>query len=108
MSDRILKLPAVSEKTGKGRSSIYAAVATHDFPSPVKLGSRAVGWLESEIDAWLESRKSVRFENWTRATSEAHAAAAEEEAHKRITALKSSLHNGKHSPVSNHVKGTRA
>jgi len=28
-----------------------------DFPAPIKIGKRAVGWLEAEVHAWLESRQ---------------------------------------------------
>jgi prophage regulatory protein len=55
--DRILRLPQVKERTGMSRSFIYAAVG---FPTPVRLGDRAVGWLESEISVWIESRKTMR------------------------------------------------
>ena len=41
-------------RTGLSRSGIYAAVAAGKFPTPIKLGPRAVGWLESEIDACVE------------------------------------------------------
>lgn len=53
---RIIRLPDVRTRTGLSRSSIYAAISKNTFPQPLPLGARAVGWLESEIDAWLESR----------------------------------------------------
>lgn len=56
MSDSILKMKALLGKTGKARSSIYAAIKDGDFPAPVALGPRAVGWLESDITTWIESR----------------------------------------------------
>lgn len=56
MSQTILRLPAVKARTGLGRSSIYRYVALCDFPKPVNLGARAVGWLESEIEDWLTRR----------------------------------------------------
>jgi len=30
-----------------------------EFPAPVKLGARAVGWRRSDIEAWLESRPAA-------------------------------------------------
>jgi len=59
MSNQILRLPAVISKTGIGRSTIYAKIAEREFPKPIQLGSRSVGWLESEIDQWLSHRISV-------------------------------------------------
>ena len=56
MSSIIQRLPHVKERTGLGRSSIYSGVKAGSFPRPVSLGARAVGWLESDITAWIESR----------------------------------------------------
>ena len=60
MTDTILRLPEVKAITRRSRSSIYAAMAQNDFPKPIKLGLRAVGWIESEIVAWVETRKIRR------------------------------------------------
>jgi len=57
--DGYLRLPEVISITGLGRSSIYRGVASRSFPSPYKLGARAVGWLRSEVIAWLMSRPRV-------------------------------------------------
>ena len=51
---RILKLPQVIEVTGLARSSIYLKVSEKSFPKPILLGSRAVGWLEHEVEEWIE------------------------------------------------------
>ncbi|NJA05012.1 MULTISPECIES: AlpA family transcriptional regulator [unclassified Methylomonas] len=64
MVTKILRLPAVKTRTGLSRSTIYLRVAEGSFPAPVSLGGRAVGWIEAEVDAWLNqrieaSRKSV-------------------------------------------------
>lgn len=56
MSVSILRLPQVKTKVGLSRSSIYAAVAEKTFPSPIRLGARAVGWLESELEVWLANQ----------------------------------------------------
>jgi len=56
MANAILKLPATCKKTGKSRSSIYQGIADGTFPRPIKLGPRSVGWLEDEIDAWIQQR----------------------------------------------------
>ena len=49
----ILRLPALKARVGLSRSSIYLRVSQGDFPRPVQLGPRAVGWVESEVEAWL-------------------------------------------------------
>jgi prophage regulatory protein len=50
----ILRLPAVKTHTGLSRSTIYLRVSQGTFPKPVSLGGRAVGWLEAEIQEWLQ------------------------------------------------------
>lgn len=63
MTDSIKRLPAVKEFCGLGKTSIYEGVNAGTFPAPVKLSGRAVGWLESELMAWLESRVSIGARN---------------------------------------------
>jgi prophage regulatory protein len=53
---RIERLPDVIARTGMGRSWIYAAVQRGEFPKPLKLSARAVGWRSADVDAWLTSR----------------------------------------------------
>lgn len=53
MAQVILRLPVVKARTGLSRSTIYLRISEGTFPLPVKLGARAVGWLEHEIEEWL-------------------------------------------------------
>jgi prophage regulatory protein len=55
--ERILRRPEVEARTGLSRSTIYAWMQRGDFPKPVALGARLVGWIESDIDAWLAARQ---------------------------------------------------
>jgi prophage regulatory protein len=59
-SVRILRLPEVIARVGLKRASIYLRVADGTFPKQIALGVRAVGWLESEIDAWIAMRIQSR------------------------------------------------
>jgi prophage regulatory protein len=56
MSHIILRLPAVKKCTGLSRSSIYLRMANNEFPASISLGGRAVGWLEEDINNWLEQK----------------------------------------------------
>ena len=56
MPDSILRLPAVKARTGLSRSTIYLRISEGRFPKPISLGGRAVGWIESEVQAWLEQQ----------------------------------------------------
>jgi prophage regulatory protein len=57
---RVLKLPQVLARTRLSRSKLYEDIAQGIFPAPIPLGPRAVGWLESEIDDWLDARVAER------------------------------------------------
>ncbi|MFQ5637713.1 MAG: helix-turn-helix transcriptional regulator [bacterium] len=56
MTYRILRLPTVKAQTGLSRSTIYLRVSQGTFPKPVNLGARAVGWVEADIQEWLEQK----------------------------------------------------
>ncbi len=61
MATVILRLPTVKSRTGLSRSTIYLRIANGEFPRPVSLGGRAVGWLESDVENWLSDKiKSSR------------------------------------------------
>lgn len=52
----ILRRKQVESRTCLSRSSIYKMMSDGRFPKPVSLGARSVGWIENQIDQWLESR----------------------------------------------------
>ena len=60
MEQHILRLPTVKAITGLSRSTIYLRMSEGSFPRQVSLGSRAVGWLASEIDHWIEEKLASR------------------------------------------------
>jgi prophage regulatory protein len=58
MSKKFIRLPEVKNKTGLSRSSIYLRMSNGEFPHSISLGiySRAIGWLEADIEQWLDER----------------------------------------------------
>lgn len=52
----LLRLPEVISRTGLGRSSIYAKIATGAFPQPVRLSARAIAFVSEEVDEWISER----------------------------------------------------
>lgn len=52
MIKRMYRLPEVITITGLSRSSIYLRMSTNEFPKPLKIGRRAVGWTEDSIITW--------------------------------------------------------
>jgi mRNA interferase RelE/StbE len=53
---QLLRRRQVEGLVGLRRSAIYAAIAAGRFPRPIHLGPRAVGWLASEVEAWIAGR----------------------------------------------------
>jgi prophage regulatory protein len=62
-----VRLLTVLATTGLGRSTIYRLVADGSFPSPVKLGPRAVAWRWTDIESWGRSRSETISEHQTTA-----------------------------------------
>jgi prophage regulatory protein len=57
---KYLRLPAVLDRTGLKKTTIYALQKTGSFPRNYPLSANAVGWLEAEVEAWLASRGDAR------------------------------------------------
>lgn len=58
--DRILRIHEVREKTGLSRTTIWRLERKGDFPARVALSAGSVGWLLSDVDGWLQSRKAAQ------------------------------------------------
>lgn len=59
--ERLIPLAEVKSRVGLSRSSIYARIKAGTFPAPVPLGeypTRAIRWLESEVQQWIEDTVS--------------------------------------------------
>lgn len=56
----ILRRREVEARTGLGCSTIYDGIKAGTFPAPIQLGPKSVGWVESEIIAWLSARIAAR------------------------------------------------
>lgn len=59
-TDRVLSVKEVMDITSLGRTTIYRRVKSGAFPNSVDLGGNRVGWLESDINTWLEQLKQPR------------------------------------------------
>ncbi len=56
MSHSFIRLPEVQRRTGYSKAWIYRLISQQRFPSAVKIGSRAIAFVESEIDDWIDQR----------------------------------------------------
>ncbi len=59
MTDRMLRRGEVERITALSKSTLYRMIARGDFPAPMRLGCRAVGWRASVVANWLEHRESL-------------------------------------------------
>lgn len=54
-TDRILRLPAVVERTGLSRATLYRKIKMGTFPRQIEISVRCSGWRESEINEWMRN-----------------------------------------------------
>ncbi len=57
---KFLRLKEVMAITALSRSSIYKFMSEERFPQTISLGDRAVAWLESEVEEWMEEKLQSR------------------------------------------------
>ena len=57
MAKKVIRRREVEARISLACSTIYALMADDKFPRPLKIGRRAVGWIEEDIDKWLSDRK---------------------------------------------------
>lgn len=53
---RLIRMAEVLSKTGFKKAWIYQLISNESFPKPIKLGSRAVAFIEDEVDQWIVER----------------------------------------------------
>jgi prophage regulatory protein len=56
----ILRLPELCKRVGLGRSSVYSLIQRGQFPRPIPLSARAVGWSQAEVEQWIAERAAER------------------------------------------------
>ncbi|EPS5534821.1 helix-turn-helix transcriptional regulator [Enterobacter hormaechei] len=60
MSKALIRLPEVQRRTGYSKAWIYRLLKERKFPQSVKIGSRSIAFVESEIDEWITQRIEER------------------------------------------------
>jgi prophage regulatory protein len=58
--ERILRRRDLRAASGLGVTRIDELIREGRFPRPIRLGDRAVGWLESDVAAWQAKRIAER------------------------------------------------
>lgn len=57
---RLLRLEEVKHQTGLSRTTIYRWMDENKFPEAVPMGERSIGWVETEIEEWIEKKIEER------------------------------------------------
>lgn len=58
----LIKLPEVKRRTTLSTSEIYRRLEAGTFPQQIRLGAKAVAWLEHEVNAWIDARVAESVE----------------------------------------------
>ena len=53
---QVLRMPEVLSRIGLSRSTLWRLIRAGEFPRPIRLGRRSVGWIEYDVEAWIKSR----------------------------------------------------
>ncbi|MBD2791037.1 AlpA family transcriptional regulator [Xenorhabdus sp. 42] len=56
LRENLIRLPEVQRRTGYSKAWIYKLISDGAFPKQIKLGSRSIAFIESEIDNWIALR----------------------------------------------------
>ena len=90
LSRRILRLPETEQKVGLKETQIRQKVAEGTFPKPVKLSAsgRAIGWLENELEAYLDELIAARERGYTPSAAELARIEASREGRRRARAAR--------------------
>ena len=62
MTKKVIRRGEVEARIGLACSTIYAMMADGKFPRPVKIGRRAVGWIEEDVNNWLSNKITQQSE----------------------------------------------
>ena len=63
----IIRLPHVMKKVGVSRAHLYALISRGEFPRPISIGKRAVGWVANDVEEWIAARPLAG--SWKRTTT---------------------------------------
>ncbi|MDU6416541.1 AlpA family transcriptional regulator [Mixta calida] len=58
MKQSLIRMSETMRRTGYGKAWIYRLISQNKFPKPIKIGSRSIAFVESEVDEWINQRIS--------------------------------------------------
>lgn len=59
-TSRLLRIREVLRLCGLSRTTLYREIKLHNFPAPIKLSARSVGWSQEDVAQWLDARIAQR------------------------------------------------
>ena len=59
MQNIYLRWPTIQEVSALSRVTVWRMERDGKFPRRRQLSANSVGWLKSEVDAWVDSREQV-------------------------------------------------
>ncbi|CAN2528752.1 helix-turn-helix transcriptional regulator [Burkholderia pseudomallei] len=59
MAFKILRISSVLDCVGVKKTTLYRWIKEGNFPAPIQLGARSVGWRQCDVEQWIESRQST-------------------------------------------------
>jgi prophage regulatory protein len=68
----IIRRRTVCQRTGLSGTTIWRLVKAGKFPAPIQLSKQAVGWIEHQVDAWIQARAQVKDEGRPSPNPRAH------------------------------------
>jgi len=60
MNNHVWRWPTVQQASGLSRTTAWRLEKEGLFPSRRQLSPNAVGWLQTEVEAWINSRNQVK------------------------------------------------
>ena len=56
IQQEFIRLNVVQEITSLSKSTIYRLISEGEFPKQIQIGKRAVVWVRSDINAWINQK----------------------------------------------------
>ena len=57
--DRLVRMKELKILVGLSNSLIYRLISLNNFPKPIHLSKRSVGWRLSVVEAWINEREQT-------------------------------------------------
>ncbi len=56
MSQSLIRFSEVQKRTGYSKAWLYRLMSQQRFPAAIKIGTRSIAFVESEVDEWIANK----------------------------------------------------